>query len=559
MILVSAFSEMLSIAIVLPFLGVLTNPESLFSNSFIRSSALYFGYTSGSQLLVPLTILFCTSIIFSACTRILTLFINVRLSFGIGFELSLGVYRRALYQPYMFHIQRNSSEIMSTIRKTGGLIQGILLPFLNVVSSVVLLISILITLFLINPLVATVTLLGFGSIYFLIMRATNGRLKILSTVVSRESTRVGQLVYEGLGGIRDILIDSTQEIFCKIYAKSELPHRYASGNVMLIAIAPHYCIEAIGMTMIGVVAFFLTAYSEGGVMMAVPTLGALVLGAQRMLPILQKIYGSISEMKANRMDLVDSLELMERPLPLDANSLLSTPIKFNKEIVFRNVKFKYSEDTPQVLNGINLTIPKGARIGVIGKTGSGKSTFLDIVMGLLSPIEGELRVDDIAISPQNQKGWQSHIAHVPQAIFIADLPVYQNIAFGVPEEEIDIERVYLAAKKAGISKVIEELKDKYNTIVGERGVRLSGGQRQRLGIARALYKNADVIILDEATSALDNDTEEEVIKSIIELNKDVTIIMVAHRLTTLKSCTYLIEIKAGSIARHGSYEQIVGP
>jgi ATP-binding cassette subfamily B protein len=257
--------------------------------------------------------------------------------------------------------------------------------------------------------------------------------------------------------------------------------------------------------------------------------------------------------------LEDALDLLDQPLPNHADALTLSTIPFNHSITLNNLAFKYTEDTPWVVqSGLNLSIPKGSRTGFIGATGSGKSTLLDILMGLLQPTQGSMSIDGINIDEQNYRGWQGHIAHVPQSIFLSDSTVAENIAFGEAAEQIDYDRVIQAAQKAQISETIESWSNKYKTTVGERGVRLSGGQRQRIGIARALYKQADVIVLDEATSALDDSTERAVMRSIENLGDDVTMIIVAHRLTTLKSCTQIVELEEGRVKRSGSYKDIIG-
>jgi ATP-binding cassette subfamily B protein len=272
---------------------------------------------------------------------------------------------------------------------------------------------------------------------------------------------------------------------------------------------------------------------------------------------MQQAYASWSSIRAGQTSLQDTLDLLDQPLPSYAGQPIPKPIKFNKAIRLNQLGFSYDQNKSYVLKQINLSILKGSRVGFIGATGSGKTTLLDIVMGLLQPSEGCLEIDGEVITPANQRAWQTHIAHVPQAIYLADSTIEENIAFGVPKEKIDFERVRHAAHKAQVAEVIDSWPLGYQTLVGERGICLSGGQRQRIGIARALYKQADVIIFDEATSALDSETEQAVMHAIDALSNELTLFIIAHRLTTLKSCNLIVELGGGSIKRTGSYNDIV--
>jgi ATP-binding cassette subfamily B protein len=273
--------------------------------------------------------------------------------------------------------------------------------------------------------------------------------------------------------------------------------------------------------------------------------------------MLQLAYSSWSSFRGAQVVLQDAIALLEQPLPNYAEGPTIEAIPFQQAITMEKVSFRYGVNTPWVLRDLSLEIPKGSRIGIIGTTGSGKSTLLDIIMGLLHPSEGKIAIDGMEVTDQNHRGWQSHISHIPQAIYLSDATIAENIAFGVPIEKINHQQVQFAAKQAQIAETIETWEQGYETTVGERGVRLSGGQRQRIGIARALYKQADVIIFDEATSALDNETERAVMEAIDNIQEEITILMVAHRLTTLKSCNLIIELEDGKIKRSGSYLEIV--
>ncbi|MDA9094178.1 ATP-binding cassette domain-containing protein [Methylophilaceae bacterium] len=252
----------------------------------------------------------------------------------------------------------------------------------------------------------------------------------------------------------------------------------------------------------------------------------------------------------------ETLALLDQPVDLNLTQPNERLIEFNDALSFSNASFRYEGETEYVLNNLNFSIKKGYQVGFIGTTGSGKSTLLDLVMGLLDPTEGNFKVDDIVISSKNKRSWQRRVAHVPQSIYLSDTSVAQNIAFGVDHNDIDYERVKDAAKRAQVDTVIEALPEQYNTFIGERGVRLSGGQRQRIGIARALYKNADVIIFDEATSALDSDTEEAVMNAINHLGGELTILIIAHRLSTLKKCNLIIKLENGNVVGSGAYQNM---
>ncbi|WP_304769391.1 ABC transporter ATP-binding protein [Undibacterium sp.] len=553
----ASFAEIVSIGAVLPFLGVLTAPVSVFNHALAQSFIQFLGLTSADQLLLPLTLGFGLAVLLAGAMRLLLLYAGNRLSFATGADISISIYRRTLYQPYAVHVARNSSEVISGIStKAHGVIHSAILPVLTLLSSGTMLVAILIALMSVDPVVAFTAFGGFGLIYVVIIRLTRSRLLADSHRIASESTQVIKSLQEGLGGIRDVLIDGSQEAYCRIYHDADQPLRRAQGRSLFISQSPRYGMEALGMLFIAVLAYLL-ARQPDGVAKAIPVLGALALGAQRLLPTLQQAYGAWSGMRGGQVSLKDALDLLDQPLPDHTNRPLAEPLRFQKQIKLNELSFRYAPNTPWVLNNINLTIARGSRIGFIGTTGSGKTTLLDIVMGLLQPTEGTLEIDGKPVTLHNQRSWQVHLAHVPQAIFLADSTIEENIAFGVPRDQINHVRVTQAAQKAQIADIIETWPARYQTFVGERGIRLSGGQRQRIGIARALYKQADVIIFDEATSALDNETEQAVMRAIEGLSEDLTVLIIAHRLSTLKNCTQIVELGDGSIQRVGNYKDIV--
>jgi ATP-binding cassette subfamily B protein len=551
----ASFGEILSIGAILPFLSLLANPDNFIN--FLKQIDFY-GLTIGwdyEEVLLIALMLFCFATACSALLRLLLVWANMRFSYATGADLSAEIYRKTLYQPYATHASRNSSEIINAVsRKTLDVITT-LSSSITILSSFVILLSILLILFSASPLISIYVLTGVGVFYLLTIYFTRQRLFINSIIISTKSTKVIKILQEGLGGIRDVLLDGSQPFFCREYQDADWKLRLAQGNTQFIGQSPRFVIEALGMILIAFLAYRLSL--AGGVESALPTLGVLALGAQRLIPVLQNLYLCWSNIQGNRNSLAEALDLLEQPMPEHYDGSLAAKVGFDRCISFDNVSFQYDESSPLVLNEINLSISKGSRIGLIGHTGSGKSTVLDLLMALLSPTKGLISVDGVAITPLNARGWQKRIAHVPQSIYLADVSIAENIAFAIPRNQIDMDRVIDAARKAKIHESISSWRLGYETLVGERGVRLSGGQRQRIGIARALYKKADVIVFDEATSALDESTEVDVMNAIGSLDRNLTLIIVAHRLSTLRDCESIIEIESGKVKNFYDFTTLV--
>jgi len=557
LMLASAFSEVISLGAVIPFLAVLTAPEKVFAYAQVAHFAKEFGITSANELVFPLTMLFAIAALAAGALRMFLLWASMRLGLASSSDLSIELYRRTLYQPYHVHLARNSSEVIAGItQKVSGVAFGILQPALVLLSSVVLLVGVMAMLIAIDPSAALASAFGFGISYIIIAFTVRRRLKANSKRVAKEQTQMVKALQEGLGGIRDVLLDGAQPLYCEIYKQADHPLRRAQANSQFINASPRYAMEAIGMVLIAILAFGLS-HQYGGVANALPVLGVLALGAQRLLPALQASYGAWATIASYQASLEATIGLLDQPLPPEANEPAPPPLLFQAAIQFQDVHFRYSEATPWVLNAFNLNIPKGTRVGFVGATGSGKSTALDILMGLLTPTEGTLLVDSQPVTGRHQRAWQRTIAHVPQSIYLADTTLAENIAFGVHKKDIDMARVRQAARQAQIADFIENRPEGYDAFVGERGIRLSGGQRQRIGIARALYRQASVLVFDEATSALDNATEQSVMDAIDGLNRDLTILIVAHRLTTVRSCDVIVELSSGRVIAQGSYDELI--
>jgi len=484
---------------------------------------------------------------------------QARISLGVVNELGTRAFHCALSQPYTAHISRNSSEIISTIlSKVSGAVGGTLGALLVFISSQIILLTIVFALIAVDPLMATCSLFSFGGLYALVAFLTKNKLSNASDEISSGSNRVVKILQEGLGGIRDVLLDGAQLIHSEAFQRADANLRSAQASIQLVSVVPRYLLEAVGMITVAIYAYSLSAQPEGFVS-TIPIIGALTVGALRLMPLLHQSFSSWALIRGSNEPLKNALDLLDQPFVGDIRlSADWKAINFQRCISLEDVSFRYESQSTYALKNLTLSIPKGSRVGILGSTGSGKSTFVDIVMGLLQPTKGCLKIDGQIVDAANSGAWYKHVAHVPQSIYLSDASVAENIAFGLPIEKIDMARVKIVAQQAQLAETIESWSQQYLSKVGERGVRLSGGQRQRIGIARALYKQADVIIFDEATSALDNETEKAVMSSVYGLGEELTIFVIAHRLTTLRECTQIIEIAQGSISRFGSFSDIVG-
>ena len=554
LMLVGAAAELLTLGAVIPFVSLMADPEAAFQFPLLQQFFSAIGWRDPDVIVLPMTLLFLAMVAVAAAIRLLLLYVSNRYVFALGYDIGVSLYRRVLDQPYSYHIQQNTSETIAAINKVQAVLGGAVKPVMEGLIAIVLAAAILAALLWIDPLATLAAALIFTVLYIGIGFLTRFRLKSNSRKIASAQTDRVRCVQEGLGSIRDVKLDDSQDEYVRTFSRVDRKLRTAQANNNFLKQSPRYIIEAVGTFLIIGLAWFLS-HQAGGLVAALPVLGALALGAQRLLPLLQKIYNGWSRLTGNHQIFADVLKLLS--LPLSERSMAGTAsIPFQREIRLRGIGFHYPSADEQVLTHIDLEIPRGSRIGVVGPTGSGKSTLIDIIMGLLEPTEGQLMVDGRQIDASNRRAWQDHIAHVPQHIFLTDATIAENIALGIPKSRICMERVAQAARYAQIADFIEASPAGYQSRVGERGIQLSGGQRQRIGIARAIYRQADVLVLDEATSALDADTEDRVMTQLDFDDGGLTIIMIAHRTQTLKRCDRVIQLDAGNIQGDGTYEQL---
>jgi len=359
LMIIASILEVVSLGAVLPFLGVLTAPEQVFQHAYAQPLISALALKESTQLMLPITILFMIAVLVSGAVRLLLLYTMTKLSYAIGADLSINIYRRTLYQSYATHVARNSSEIInSVVTKTNAVINYILTPILILISSAVILVGIVAALYVININVALSASIGFGLLYWVVINYTKSHLKSNSQIIADQSTQTLKSLQEGLGGVRDVLIDGTQEYYCQLYRNSDLPLRQASGSNQFIAGSPRYAMETVGMVLIAGLAYMLTQ-QQGGIVTAIPILGALALGAQRLLPVLQQAYSSYSSIKGAKFSFEDVLDLLDQSLPEYINRPTPRPIQFNKEIKLTNLSFRYTKESPWILKNINLCLKKG--------------------------------------------------------------------------------------------------------------------------------------------------------------------------------------------------------
>ena len=542
----SGVAELVSLGSVLPFLAVLSDPELLWQESLVQALAARVGYTQPSQLLLPATLTFVLAVVIAALVRLANLWLNVQLAAAVGSDLSCEAYRRTLHQPYIVHLQRNSAEVITGITVQITRTVAAMNSLLQLITSSVVAVFLFAGLLWIDAPVAVAAAILFGSAYGVLAITARRELRRNSHKISEASTEQLKALNEGLGAIRDLLLDGNQLAYVNIYKKADRLQRKLSAKNKFLSSFPRYALEALCLVAIAILGSLIVLQKGTGASV-ISSLGALALGAQRLLPALQQIYSGWASLKGFSAAMDAVLGLLNQSLPPQTNCVV--PLLWRHSVCLDGVSFFYGPELPPVLNNLNLCIRRGERIGLIGCTGSGKSTTVDMLMGLLVPTSGKLLVDGVDLHSSNEprrlESWRAGIAHVPQNIYLADSSFAENIAFGVSLQEIDMHRVKQAASQAQIAGFIEASPNGYHTFVGERGISISGGQRQRIGIARAFYKQAQLLVFDEATSALDIVTEKAVMETLHGLSSDLTVIFIAHRFSTLAKCDRVFEIKDG--------------
>ena len=560
MIIIMAFLDMIGIASILPFMAVLTNP-TLIETNFILNTMFQvsniFGVESNKQFLFALGVLVFVLLITSLAFKALTTYVQVRFvqmrEYSIGKRLVEGY----LHQPYSWFLSRNSADLGKAIlSEVQQLISNGISPSLELIAKGAVTIAIIILLIIADPKLTLIVGLSlassYGMIFYFLRKYLNqiGKKRLINNQLRFKS------VSEAFGAAKEIKVGGLEQIYVNLFSNSAQNYARTQASVRIVAQLPRFILEAIAFG--GILLLILYSMNNSGSFNnALPIVSLYIFAGYRLLPALQTIYSCLTQITFVGPSLDKIYNDIKNIKPFNENQDEDV-LDLNKKIILKDIHYNYPNSSKTVLKDINLSIPSKSTVGVIGTTGSGKTTMVDIILGLLDPQKGSLEIDGKIITKQNLRSWQRSIGYVPQHIYLTDDTVEANIAFGVSCENIKKDLVEKAAKVAFLHEfVVNELPKKYQTIIGERGIRLSGGQRQRIGIARALYHNPKVLILDEATSALDNDTEKAVMEAINNLSKKITIILIAHRLNTVKNCDYIIKLDQGRIASVGKYNDIV--
>ncbi|MEM9155586.1 MAG: ABC transporter ATP-binding protein [Cyanobacteria bacterium P01_F01_bin.33] len=556
----SAAGEVSNLAILFFFLRLLENPSEA-SNSIGFLSSLLSEYGEGGLVSI-VGVCFLFTVVMSSSLRILNLNYSLRLAAKITLDVGKKVFEATLGQPYSWHLNNNSKSTLNLLVQDINQAQMVFQTQLRMPVNILVILMIASSLIAIDATIMLTMAVLLSTVYLVIYRFTRATLAVEGAVRRKSNGAKIQTIQEGLNGIRDIILDRTHALFLDEFNIYDNQSRRASYRIALKVQMIPFMIEGMTLLVIFGIAFW---YSFGGKSgdQIFPLLGTFALGFYRMLKPIQQCFSAFASLKSGEpsiLKIVQCLDLgnpkvQESKIEVDAARYSSG---LAPEISLENVWFRYHDEAEWVLKDLSIEIPAGSRVGFVGSTGSGKSTTIDLILGLLIPQKGNVLVDGNSLSERSTlRAWHDQVAHVPQQIHLSDTSLGENIAFGVPRNAIDWERVKQAAHRACIDDFIEAQPEGYETRVGERGVRLSGGQRQRLGIARALYKRSHAIIFDEATSALDNRTEQQVISSISNLEKRVTVIMIAHRLSTVRDCDCIFHMEQGKLVACGRYDELL--
>lgn len=559
-IFMMALLDALGVASIMPFIAVLLNPEIIKTNeilNFIFINSKIFGINNDQQFLFLLGFLVFFLLIISLIFKAFTTYAQARFSEMRGYAISSRLMRGYLYKPYTWFLQKNSSEISKNILEDVGIFVGVGLgELLQLISKGLIAILILLLLIIVDIKLALVVGFILCGIYGIIFYFLRKRLNLLGKDYYKNNEFRYRYVSEAFNATRVIKLHHLEKNYTDSFSKAAKIFAQTSISSETIRSLPRFFLEALIFGGVMIIILYLMV-KTGSFEDSLPILSLYVFAGYRLMPALQQVYASLTRISFAKSS-TEKIYNEFKKIELIEESKDKNILSINKSINLKDIHYQYPNSEKKVIEDISLSIPAKSKVGFIGTTGSGKTTIVDIILGLLEPMKGTLDVDGQILTSKNLKSWQRNIGYVPQDIYLADDTIASNIAFGVESKDIDQKAIESASKIANIHEfIVKELPNKYQTLIGERGVRLSGGQRQRIAIARALYQNPKVLILDEATSALDNDTEKAVMDAINNLHKEITIIIIAHRLNTIKDCDIIFKIDKGKIIDQGVFSDLI--
>ena len=553
-----AIIETFGVVLIIPFIEIASNPEIINTNYQLSLINDFFQFNNTNSFILFLGISYFFYLIFSQTFKAVIMYLQLRYTFSLESSISKRLLESYLRQTYSWFLDKHSGDmgkgILSEVAET---IHYSLNPLLGMISQLFLTILLIILIVLVNPLVALITLLFLLVLNLLIFNKVKNWIKLIGINKVRHNERRYKTVVEAFGAIKEIKLSGIEKVYSNKFSSAANDFSTANSNVQIVSILPKYLLEALSFGFL--ILFILYNLSLGNNLTEVlPILSMFAFAALRLIPAFQQIFSSLNKINYSTKGLDDILYRLNENKNLEISKKTNNSLQIKNKIEINNLNFIYPNSNRVALNKINLSIKSGKKIGIVGSTGSGKTTLVDILLGLLKPTSGEIFVDGSELSKLGLREWQNSIGYVPQNIFLSDKTIAENIAFGLSLDQLNIEQVKKVCKIASLDNFInEELEKNYFTEVGERGIRLSGGQRQRIGIARALYNNPSLLVLDEATSALDNLTEKLIIESIANHSKNITTIIIAHRLNTIKNCDCIYYLENGKIKSYGTYEELI--
>lgn len=561
LVILMSFAEIASIVSIGFFMTLISDVGQLQGDNIAGRFFRMLEFNTPDAFILLAGFLCLIVLVVSAGITIITLWVLSRFGNNVGFELGDRLFEYYMHESWLYHATNNSAVLGKKIwTDTARVTETIILPLLAMNAKAVLALFISIPIVLFNPVVALAGLGVMALAYLFMYGSVRKKLEQLGQMATTSAAVRYKAMMEGFGGIKDVLLLGRQKHFIDKFGRAgeDLAYSYGMNHVIKQVPRPLMEVIAFGGTIFFV--FYLVKSSNNDVASVLPVLAVYAMAGFKLLPALQAIYYGISSIKSGIPgfeQIKPDLALSLNRYPAQRNVTAQKCLPLQKGIVLSNLSFTYPGKTIPAISNLQMTIPARTVVGIVGETGSGKSTLIDLLLGLIESTAGTICIDGEPLSEGNKRVWQNRVGFVPQAIYLADASIAENIAFGVPTEEVDIGRVKLAASRAHLDGLIEQLPEEINTIVGERGVQLSGGQRQRIGIARALYHDADVLILDEATSALDGSTEKIIMDAIHDFSGEKTIIMIAHRFATIQKCDIIFMMSGGRVIDQGTYEELL--